>query len=170
MGSVHTVLAQGIDDPFFCDTHTDQLKAGTHHPYTRQDSAVVVTTAVVVVVVGAIAGVMTRSLKPWRKVGNVPRQFALSSVSVGEAECVSSVSVNVVLVHNAPDDVRITLTRVGKQSAAPRATNISTTIVLKDFGSTRTPPPTTPFSSIFPFFSFLLCCSFALEEICGAVV
>ncbi|ELR16382.1 uncharacterized protein ACA1_047520 [Acanthamoeba castellanii str. Neff] len=26
MGSVHTVLAQGTDDPYFCDTHTDELK------------------------------------------------------------------------------------------------------------------------------------------------
>jgi subtilisin-like proprotein convertase family protein len=101
----------------------------------------------------ATAGAMARSIKPWQKVGNVPRQFALSSVGVGETECVSSVSVTVVLVHTAPDDIRITLTRVGKQSAAPRATNISTTIVLKDFDSTRTLSVT----SIFPFFYFIFC-------------
>jgi hypothetical protein len=116
MGSVHVVHAQGIDDPFFCDTHTDQLKAGE----------------------------MTRSLKPWDKANNVPRQFLLSAAEVGETECVRSVTVNVVLVHTAPDDIRITLTRVGKQSAAPRATNISTTVVLKHFDSTRTPPPLHP--------------------------
>ena len=32
MGSVHTVLAQGIDEPYFCDTHTDELKAGVPLP------------------------------------------------------------------------------------------------------------------------------------------
>ncbi|ELR16378.1 FGGAP repeat domain containing protein [Acanthamoeba castellanii str. Neff] len=111
MGSVHTVLAQGTNDPYFCDSHTDELKAG----------------------------VMTRSIKSWDKVGNVPRKFALSSVGVGETECVSSVTVNVVLVHSAPNDVRITLTREGKQSALPRATNMRTTVLLKDFGSTTTP-------------------------------
>jgi hypothetical protein len=84
---------------------------------------------------------MTRSIKPWDKVGNVPCTFVLSGVSVGETECVSSMTVNVVLMHSEPNDVRITLTRVGKQSALPRATNMSTTIVLKDFDSTsRTTP------------------------------
>ena len=87
----------------------------------------------------ATAGVMTRSLKPWDKVGNVgrtPHEFALSSMGVSETECLSSVTVNVVLVHSSPQDVRITLTRMGKESARPRATDITTTVVLKDFDST----------------------------------
>jgi hypothetical protein len=32
MGSVHMVHAQGISDPYFCDSHTDELKAGTRFP------------------------------------------------------------------------------------------------------------------------------------------
>ena len=82
---------------------------------------------------------MTRSLKPWDKVGNVgrtPHEFALSSMGVSETECLSSVTVNVVLVHSSPQDVRITLTRMGKESARPRATDLTTTVVLKDFDST----------------------------------
>jgi hypothetical protein len=106
---------------------------------------------------------MTKSIKPWDKVGNVPRKFALSSVGVGETECVSSVTVNVVLVHSAPNDVRISLTREGKQSALPRATNMSTTVLLKDFGSTAPfphhgLPPTLPDRVFFFFFFFSLLC------------
>src|SRR5690606_12101020 len=87
----------------------------------------------------ATAGVMTRSLKPGDKVGNVgrtPHEFALSSLAVSETACLSSVTVNVVLVHSSPKDVRITLTRMGKESARPRATDLTTTVVLKDFDST----------------------------------
>jgi hypothetical protein len=148
MGSVHVVHAQGIDDPFFCDTHTDQLKAGTppHDRTSPNTLCVCVCVCVcshmivwreilVVLIIAAIAGRITRSLYPWDKVNNVPRQFLLSAAEVGETECVSTVTVNVVLAHTAPDDIRITLTRVGKQSAAPRATNISTDITLKDFDS-----------------------------------
>jgi hypothetical protein len=36
MGSVHTVHAQGTDDPYFCDTHTDELKTGPPLPSHRQ--------------------------------------------------------------------------------------------------------------------------------------
>jgi hypothetical protein len=107
---------------------------------------------------GDYAGVMTRSIKPWDQVDNVPRQFVLSSVGVSETECVSSMTINVVLIHSQPFDVRITLTRVGKQSALPRATNMSTTIVLKDFDSTFGPS----FSSLFSFFLFLFFFWFAL--------
>jgi hypothetical protein len=105
---------------------------------------------------GNDAGVMTRSIKPWDKVSNVPCTFVFSGVAMGETECVSSVTVNVVLVHSAPNDVRITLTRVGKQSAAPRATNVSTTILLLDFDSG------TPTSGIFDFCFLLLLRLFSL--------
>jgi hypothetical protein len=41
MGSVHTVRAQGIADPYFCDIHTDELQAGTppHHLVPSNDEA-----------------------------------------------------------------------------------------------------------------------------------
>jgi hypothetical protein len=87
---------------------------------------------------GLTAGAMTRSIKPWLKWANVPHTFHMSSVGMSETECLSSVTVNVVLVHSSPNDVRITLTREGKQSVLPRANSISTTVLLKDFGSTST--------------------------------
>jgi subtilisin-like proprotein convertase family protein len=77
-----------------------------------------------------------QSMKPWHRMDSVPNKFTLSRMTVAESDCVTEITVNVLLVHSTPSNVRITLTRSGPASAAQRARSLVSTVVLKQFGGT----------------------------------
>jgi hypothetical protein len=78
-----------------------------------------------------VTGALAKTITPWQSKGNVPGTFPMVGLGFSDGDCITSIVVNVELVHRNPDSVGLVLTRKGMPNTNPRAKNTTIDIVLK---------------------------------------
>lgn len=139
LGSVHVIRGQGLNEPAFCDAHTDELDAGSIYCHSSPPPSISRPPLCSLLMCRRKTGALAKTVTPWQSKGNVPGKFPLTGLGFSDGDCITSLVVHIELVHRNPDSVSLTLTRKGMPNTSPRAKNITTDIVLKV--ATSSAPP-----------------------------
>lgn len=87
----------------------------------------------------SLLGSLAKTLTPWERMGNAPGDFHLIGLGFSDGDCLTSIAVNIELLHRNPDSVGFKLTRVGAANNSPNAKNSTISVVLKTANASTSP-------------------------------